>query len=320
MADTPDNQREYPQQSIQAESHRLSDRGIVVVFSLAVGAVVEVAIGPYEGKQTGENNLFRRLLDSLPAGRSGAGRSILCVLLGLCVAAETPASTWCAQASSRKIDFRTGLKLGRRRPVDVSIRSRRRPCLDGSADVRAVAVARWDSSSALSGRPARFSPAGHPAGDHAGGSDRLSGGRPGQPLSPSLGRRTAPAKLKTHMQMERLRCKKPSTVRKEFYAHLLAYNLIRGLMLEAALSAGVAPHQLSFKGAMQSINAFLGLVIADSRNADRLYAALLWMIGSHRVADRPDRIEPRLVKRRPKQYKHLREPRRLARKRLMHRR
>jgi hypothetical protein len=125
--------------------------------------------------------------------------------------------------------------------------------------------------------------------------------------------------LKTHLQMEHLRCKTPAMVRKEFYTHLLAYNLIRGIMLEAALAAGVAPHQLSFKGAVQSLNAFLGLVIADSDIAQRHYAALLWMIAAHRVADRPDRVEPRLIKRRPKSYKLLQEPRTAARRRLYNR-
>ena len=64
-------------------------------------------------------------------------------------------------------------------------------------------------------------------------------------------------------------------------------------------------------------NVFLGTVIADSANADRLYTTLIWMISTHRVADRPDRIEPRLIKRRPKPYKLLQEPRHIARKRLL---
>ena len=97
----------------------------------------------------------------------------------------------------------------------------------------------------------------------------------------------------------------------------MAYNLVRGLMLEAAMAAGVAPHQLSFKGAIQSLNTFLGTVIADSENERRLYAALVWMIGIHRVANRPNRIEPRLVKRRPKPYKLLQIPRTEARQRLI---
>lgn len=119
------------------------------------------------------------------------------------------------------------------------------------------------------------------------------------------------------MQMEHLRCKSPETVRKEFYAHLLGYNIVRGIILEAALVANASPHQLSFKGAMQSLNTSLGTVIADSDNVDRLYSGLIWMTTCHRVADRPDRIEPRLIKRRPKPYKLLQEPRSDARRRLV---
>jgi hypothetical protein len=68
---------------------------------------------------------------------------------------------------------------------------------------------------------------------------------------------------------------------------------------------------------MQSINTFLGLLIGSPQSFLRLYPTLIWMVSTYRVADRPDRIEPRLVKRRPNQYKHLKEPRNLARKRLI---
>ncbi len=79
----------------------------------------------------------------------------------------------------------------------------------------------------------------------------------------------------------------------------------------------VLAEQRFFKGAVQSLNVFLGTVIAESANAHRLYAALLWMVSAQRVAERLDRIEPRLVKRRPKPYKLLQEPRPIARKRLL---
>ena len=119
------------------------------------------------------------------------------------------------------------------------------------------------------------------------------------------------------MQMDQLRCKTPSRVRKEFYTHLLAYNLVRGVLLRAAAAAGVAPRQLSFKGAMQSINAFTGALLAAPDRIERLYAAMIWMVSCHYVGNRPDRLEPRLVKRRPKQYKYLKEPRAIARRRLL---
>ena len=114
--------------------------------------------------------------------------------------------------------------------------------------------------------------------------------------------------LKTVMDMEHLRCKTPHRVRNEFFMHLLAYNLIRQVMAAAALEAGVCPYQISFKGALQTLNQFLPQ-LAGSLSFDAWYDTLLRAVATHLVADRPDRCEPRLRKLRPKPYKHLREPR-----------
>src|SRR5260370_37981546 len=64
--------------------------------------------------------------------------------------------------------------------------------------------------------------------------------------------------LKQTLQMDVLRGRTPEMVRKEIWAHLLAYNLVRGQMAEAARAAGVYPVQLSFKGAGQAVKAFAG--------------------------------------------------------------
>lgn len=114
--------------------------------------------------------------------------------------------------------------------------------------------------------------------------------------------------LKIVMQMDHLRCKEPHRVRNEFHMHLLAYNLIRQVMAEAALKAGVSPHEISFKGTMQALNQFLPM-LRDAVSLDHWYECLLDAIATHPVADRPDRIEPRCRKRRPKKYKNLREHR-----------
>jgi putative transposase len=90
--------------------------------------------------------------------------------------------------------------------------------------------------------------------------------------------------------------------------HLLAYNLIRQVMAAAALEADLCPYQISFKGALQTVNQFLPQ-LATSVSWAAWYEALLTAIATHIVADRPDRYEPRVVKRRPKAYKKLREPR-----------
>ena len=114
--------------------------------------------------------------------------------------------------------------------------------------------------------------------------------------------------------MDLLRCKTPELVRKEFWAHVLAYNLIRTVMAQAAAGAGVAPRSISFKATLQALEAFRPL-IAD--RADRgaghlalLYEQLLRAIAVHRVGDRPDRFEPRMTKKAPRGYESLKRPRR----------
>ena len=115
--------------------------------------------------------------------------------------------------------------------------------------------------------------------------------------------------LKIVLQMDHLRCKTPERVRNEFYMHLVGYNLIRELMATAAFRAGVSPWTISFKGALQTINNLAPLLMSRITTIEWC-EAVLDAIATHEVGNRPDRVEPRLVKRRPKQYKHMRLPRR----------
>src|SRR5262249_42975189 len=98
------------------------------------------------------------------------------------------------------------------------------------------------------------------------------------------------------------------------WAHLLANNLIRGVMAEAALRHGLAPRAISFQGARQTLEAFrTGPGASTADDGGLIHRA----IASHRVGDRPDRVEPRVIKRRPKPYPRMQVPRKIARKRLM---
>ena len=115
--------------------------------------------------------------------------------------------------------------------------------------------------------------------------------------------------LKIVLQMDHLRCKTPERVRNEFFTHLLGYNLIRGVMAAAAFQSGKLPWEISFKGTLQTLDHFLPVLLSRVSNAIWC-EALLTAVAAHIVGNRPDRFEPRLVKRRPKPYKHLREPRR----------
>jgi len=124
--------------------------------------------------------------------------------------------------------------------------------------------------------------------------------------------------LKTTLGMDVLRGKSADIVRKEIVMHLLAYNLIRTLMWQAAEAHGVDLGRLSFAGTVARLNAvapYLFLFDGDTR-ARTLYALLLEWIAHDRLPDRPNRVEPRVLKRRPKQYSRMTKPRDVLRNKL----
>jgi hypothetical protein len=127
--------------------------------------------------------------------------------------------------------------------------------------------------------------------------------------------------LKQTLQMDVLRCKTPELVRKELWAHILAYNLIRTIMAQAATTHGAEPRSISFKGAAQTLEAFQPVIaLMGEENAEFreiVYGQLLDAIASHQVADRPDRYEPRRRKRRPKPYDRLMVPRHEAKRAML---
>jgi hypothetical protein len=124
--------------------------------------------------------------------------------------------------------------------------------------------------------------------------------------------------IKSIMQMDVLRCETPEMVRKEIWVHLLGYNLIRTLMSDAAEEQGCHPRELSFTGALQTLRAFQEvMMVVDGDLREQLCVVMLKVIGRPRVGGRPDRVEPRAVKRRPKPHDLLNKPRSEARKALL---
>ena len=121
--------------------------------------------------------------------------------------------------------------------------------------------------------------------------------------------------LKQTMQMDVLRCQSPEMVRKEVWAHLLAYNRVRGLMAQAA--AGVLPVQVNFKGTMQVVNTFAAMLwTANAEELEEIGRRLRAAFAEQQVGDRLNRYEPRVRKRRPKAYPLLNGPRSQARARM----
>jgi hypothetical protein len=120
--------------------------------------------------------------------------------------------------------------------------------------------------------------------------------------------------MKVSLGMDVLRCKTPEMVRREIWTCLLAYNLIRQTLLQAASAAGRSPRQLSFTAALQKIAAsWMQLAVGDETMALKLMEAHRGHLAKHLVGDRPNRVEPRAIKRRPKPQRLLTKPRAQAR-------
>ena len=114
--------------------------------------------------------------------------------------------------------------------------------------------------------------------------------------------------IKIVLQMDHPRCKAPHRVRNEFWMHLRAYNLIRRAIALAALQSGVPPWHISFKGTLQTLNHFLPL-LGSAMTVEALCQGLVACIAARGVGNRPDRYEPRVRKRRAKQYDLMNKPR-----------
>jgi hypothetical protein len=120
--------------------------------------------------------------------------------------------------------------------------------------------------------------------------------------------------IKQTLKMDILRGKTPEMLRREIWAHLLAYNLIRQVMAQAARQKGLSPRQISFAGAKQTLDAFRVALQASAGELWRcLVKAMLTAIAGHRVGQREGRCEPRQVKRRPKTLPMMTSPRTEAR-------
>ena len=116
--------------------------------------------------------------------------------------------------------------------------------------------------------------------------------------------------VKIDLSADVLRSKTAEGVRKEMIARLIAVNVVRMIILEAAIRHGVDPLRISFAHAIRAILVFApALAVEPIWKLPAIYEAMLQEIASHSVPERPGRIEPRAVRRDPKRYPRLRETR-----------
>lgn len=114
--------------------------------------------------------------------------------------------------------------------------------------------------------------------------------------------------VKETMKMDVLRCKTPEMVKKEIWTHILAYNLVRKIMLQSAMIHKCNPREMSFKLALQTMSAFRQAGILCKGN-NKMHATFLRVIASKKIGQQKRRSEPRMVKRRPKAFPRMQKPR-----------
>ena len=308
MPDTVSNQASFPQSRTQKPGLGFPLARLVAIVSLSCGAVLDWAVGPCEGKQTGETALLWKLAQQLRSGdvviadRYYAGYFLIALLVQLGV------DVVIRQHQCRHTDFRRGQRLGARDHGVSWIRPQRPTWMDANTyatmpetlGVREVRVGGWTLVTTLTDAQEVSK---HDLFDlyHARWQIELD-----------------LRSIKTVMQMDVLRCKSPQMVCKEIAAHILAYNMVRATMAQAAYLGRVLPRQLSFKGALQLLNAFEeNLRHCPLGRLALRHALLLAGIAQMKLSHRPGRVEPRALKRRSKPFQLLTEPRQILRARLM---
>lgn len=304
MPDTEDNQAHYPQHGQQASGVGFPLARLVAVISLSTGAVLDVAMGPYRGKGTGEHGLFRELVEAFVEGDIMLADSYYCSYFLIACLQARGVDVLFEQHGARHTDFRRGKTLGTRDHV-VSWPKPARPAwmsreeyrtYPDEINVREMKVRKKVLvSTFLEPRKA---------------SKKALGNLYLQRWNVELDLRN----IKTTLGMETLSCKTAQMCQKEMWVYMLAYNLIRLLMAEAALQADVLPRQLSFKHTLQIWVAWSQRQFLSNAKEDT--ATLFLLIAKIRVGNRSGRVEPRAVKRRPKPYRRMQSHRQEEREKI----
>jgi hypothetical protein len=318
MPDTPANQEAFPQPRTQKPGLGFPIARFLGIICLATGAVLDIAIGPYKGKKTGETSLLRTLLGRLQQGDILLGDRTFASYFGIAELARRGVDAVFRMHQRRKIDFRRGRCLGFEDHRVVWHKPKQRPEWMGEDTYEQMPDHMWVRELRF-----RVQQPGYRVHQIVLVTTLLD---PVEYTNEELADlflsrwniELDMRSIKVVMQTDVLRCKSPDLVEKEIWVHMLAYNIIRAFMATAAMMHGAKPRELSFKGTLQAIAAFRdSLRHAAPEQRARLWEAIFVVIVHDRVGNRPGRVEPRCKKRRPKPYRMLKVPRDQARKALL---
>lgn len=307
LADTADNQAAYPQPSSQKEGLGFPLARMVALLCLGSGALRDVAVGPCVGKGSDEQALLRDILDTVQAGDILLGDAFYATyfLLAELIGAGADGVFEQFGARRRRTDFSQGEALGVRDHLIELVKPAQKPD--------------WMSQYEYDRAPATLKVRECAVGGKILVTTLLDPNQTPKGVLKALYRQRWHVELdlrniKTTLGMEHLRCRTPEMAIKELWVYLLAYNLIRLLMAQSALLADQIPRQLSFKHAVQIWLAWQQQ--GGDREDGACVHAILILVAQPRVGLRPGRIEPRALKRRPKPFALLTEPRASAKARI----
>jgi hypothetical protein len=320
MPDTPENQEAYPQVYNQKPGLGFPIARLGAIISFACGAVLNLGVCRYAGKGQSELGLLRTIWNLFRPGDIMLADRLMCAWTEMVMLKQRGVDCVCRLSSHRTADFRRGQRLG----MGDHIVRWDKPAKPRSID--AETYERLPEFLMVRECFIRMEQPGFRVRTLVVATTLLEADAYSKDDLATLYRARWHAELdlrslKETLQMRVLRCKTPELVRKELWTHILAYNLIRTLIAQAACKHALEPRSISFKGAVQTLEAFQPVIALqgeiDAAFRRILYEHLLDAVARHRVADRPDRYEPRLKKRHPNHYGYLRKPRWKAKRDLL---
>jgi Transposase DDE domain len=311
MPDTAESQKAYPQPGSQKPGCGFPMMKLVGLFCLASGALLEVVRGTL---RVHESQLFRHLWPHLNPGDVLLADRGFCSFFSIHSLQARGVDSVMRLHQRRRVDFRRGKRLGKEDILLDWTKPAQRPETLSAEEFKALPTT-------LTVRLIRLTP-------------QIKGFRvrtiilvttlldpiafPAQALGELYFQRWSVElhfrEIKTLLRLDILRCLSPQMVHKELLLHMIAYNLIRCLMQQAAICHHVDLSRISFKGTLDTLHHFADAIraaAAKPRQRAQLYSEMLRLIALDQLPIRPLRSEPRAKKRRPKNYQLLTKPRKL---------
>ncbi len=303
MPDTAANQAAFPQQRGQKAGLGFPICRLVGVTCLSSGALINAAIGRFNGKGGDEQTLLRTIQNTFQAGDVVLGDAFYATYFFIAAMQARSVDILMEQHGARKrtSDFRRGKKLGPRGHLIVI--DKPKVCPD------------WMSKAQYQAAPEQLCLREFKAGGKIMVTTMACPNRHPKESLDSLYKSRWNVELdirhiKDTLGMDILSCKTPEMAVKEIWVYFLAYNIIRVMMAQSALLTDIMPRSISFKHCLQSW--LIYMQYSQGRIEENL-EYLFQMMAQQRVGNRAGRIEPRAVKRRPKAYPLLTKPRYEAR-------